>query len=155
VTKNADDKFELLLTGQKKLETQYVQLSTKVDGLSTKVDGLSTKVDHLTTDVDKLKTDVSVLKTDVSVLKTDVAELKTDVSVLKTDVAELKEGQNRTERFLLNLENLIVPKINAMYESAMRFDKHAEEAQETKRIQTEKLENHELRITRLEHEARQ
>ncbi len=112
MTNNADDKFELLLTGQKKLETQYDQLSTKVD--------------HLATDVDKLK----------------------------TDVAELKEGQNRTERFLLNLENLIVPKINAMYESAIRFDKHAEEAQETKRIHTEKLENHELRIIRLEHEAR-
>ncbi len=127
MTKNADDKFELLLTGQKKLETQYDQLSTQYDHLSTKVDGLSTKVDHLATDVD----------------------------VLKTDVAELKEGQNRTERFLLNLENLIVPKINAMYESAIRFDKHAEEAQETKRIHTGKLENHELRIIRLEHEARQ
>ncbi len=126
MTNNADDKFELLLTGQKKLETQYDQLSTKVDGLST-------KVDHLTTDVDKLKT---------------------DVAVLKTDLAELKEGQNRIERFLLNLENLIVPKINAMYEIAIRYDKQAEEAQETKRIQMEKLENHELRIIRLEHEAR-
>lgn len=116
------------------METQY-------DHLSTKVDGLSTKVDHLTIDVDKLKTDV--------------AELKADVAVLKTDVAELKEGQNRIERFRLNLENLIVPKINAIYEIAIRYDKHAVEAQETKRIHTEKLENHELRIIRLEHEARQ
>ena len=34
--------------------------------------------------------------------------LESDVSELKTDVAELKEGQKRTELFLLNMENRIM-----------------------------------------------
>ena len=43
-------------------------------------------------------------------IKTDVAELKTDVAELKTDVAGLKEGQQRLEFFLINMENRIMPK---------------------------------------------
>ncbi|MDW7730119.1 MAG: hypothetical protein SCJ94_08980 [Bacillota bacterium] len=52
-------------------------------------------------------------------LETDVADWKTDMAALKKDMAELKEGQNRIEKFLINLENKIMPKINAMYENSI------------------------------------
>ena len=71
------------------------------------------------------------LERDVVDFKTDVTELKTDVSVLKTDVAELKEGQNRVEKFLLNLENIIVPKINTMYEISISNTEQIKRVDET------------------------
>jgi hypothetical protein len=84
-------------------------------------------------------------------LETDVAELKTDVAVLKTDVAELKEGQKRTELFLLNMENRIMPIINATYEISKINKEQIDSILETQGIHSDKLENHELRILRLEH----
>lgn len=90
------------------------------------------------------------LEIDVAVLKTDVAVLKTDVAVLKADVADLKEGQNRVEKFLLNLENIIVPKINAMYENSISNKQQTKKLQEAESKNAQKLDNRELRITRLE-----
>jgi len=46
-------------------------------------------------------------------------KIERDIADLKTDVTDLKEGQNRVEKFLLNLENIIMPKINAMYENSI------------------------------------
>jgi hypothetical protein len=91
------------------------------------------------------------LETDVAELKTDVAVLKTDVAELKTDVAELKEGQKRTELFLLNMENRIMPIINATYEISKINKEQIDSILETQGIHSDKLENHELRILRLEH----
>jgi hypothetical protein len=91
------------------------------------------------------------LETDVAELKTDVAVLKTDVAELKTDVAELKEGQKRTELFLLNMENHIMPIINATYEISKINKEQIDSILETQGIHSDKLENHELRILRLEH----
>jgi len=84
-------------------------------------------------------------------LETDVAVLKTDVAVLKTDVADLKEGQSRVERFLINLENMIMPKINAMYEDSISNKQQIKKLEEAESKNAQKLDNHELRITRLEH----
>ncbi len=98
-----------LLTGQDELKADVTDLKKGQKRLETDISGLQKGQK-------RLETDVTELKTDVAVLKTDVAELKTDVAVLRTDVAELKEGQRRTELFLLNMENRIVPIINATYE---------------------------------------
>jgi hypothetical protein len=108
-------------------------------------------LDQLIAGQHNLETDVAELKTDVAVLKTDVAVLKTDVAELKTDVAELKEGQKRTELFLLNMENRIMPIINATYEISKINKEQIDSILETQGIHSDKLENHELRILRLEH----
>ena len=157
-----------LLVGQQKLETDVADLKTDVADLKTDVAVLKTDVAVLKTDVAVLKTDVAVLKTDVAVLKTDVAILKTDVAVLKTDVAvlktdvailktdvaDLKEGQNRVEKFLVNLENMIMPKINAMYENSISNKQQIKILEEAESKNAQILDNHELRITHLE-QARQ
>ena len=112
---------------------------------------------HLESDVSELKTDVAELKDGQYKLKTDVAELKTDVSKLKEgqhkleiDVTELKEGQKRTELFLLNMENRIMPIINATYEISKQNKEHIDSILGTQSKHSDKLENHELRILRLE-----
>ena len=76
--------------------------------------------------------------------------LESDVSELKTDVAELKEGQKRTELFLLNMENRIMPIINATYEISKQNKEHIDSILKTQSKHSDKLENHELRILRLE-----
>jgi ABC-type phosphate transport system auxiliary subunit len=98
-----------------------------------------------------LKADVAELKEGQHKLESDVAELKTDVAVLKTDVAGLKEGQQRTELFLINMENRIMPIINATYELSKLTKEQLDSTRKAQSEQGEKLENHEIRILRLEH----
>ena len=141
---NTNEILNHLQSGQK-------QLKTDVSVLKTDVSVLKTDVSVLKTDVSELKADVAVLKSDVSVLKTDVSELKADVSVLKTDVSELKEGQQKLELFLLNMENRIMPIINATYENSKMSKEQIELLTKTQSQHGEKLENHELRILKLEH----
>ncbi len=126
---NSKDISVKLLAGQQKIEKDVAVLKT---------------------DVAVLKTDVAVLKTDVAELKIDVTGLKTDVAELKTDVADLKEGQNRVENFLINLENIIMPKINAIYENSISNKQQTKKLEEAESKNAQKLDNHELRITRLE-----
>ncbi len=105
-----------------------------------------------------LKADVAELKEGQQKLETNFAEIKTDVTALKegqhkleTDVAELKEGQQRTELFLLNMENRIMPIINATYELSKLTKEQLDSTRKAQSEQGEKLENHEIRILRLEH----
>ncbi len=149
--------LEQLLTGQQKLEIDVTglkegqrKLETDVAGLKTDVTELKEGQKKLETDVTGLKTDVNELKIDVAGLKTDVNELKIDVAGLKTDVTELKEGQKRTELFLLNMENRIMPIINATYEISKLNKEQIDSIRETQSKHSDKLENHELRILKLE-----
>ena len=105
-----------------------------------------------------LKADVAELKVGQGKLENNFAELKTDVAALKvgqhkleTDVAGLKEGQQRTELFLINMENRIMPIINATYELSKLTKEQLDSTRKAQSEQGEKLENHEIRILRLEH----
>ncbi len=108
-------------------------------------------INQLLTGQQELKADVSDLKEGQKRLETDVSELKTDVAVLKTDVAELKEGQRRVELFLVNMENRIVPIINSAFEEMKLMRERMAPIENTQIEHRGKLENHELRILKLEH----
>ena len=108
-------------------------------------------VNQLLTGQHKLEADVTDLIEGQKRLETDVSELKTDVAELKTDVADLKEGQRRTELFLLNMENRILPVVNATYEGMKLLTEQIATVQKTQIEHSDKLENHELRILKLEH----
>jgi chromosome segregation ATPase len=126
-----------LLSGQKTLKADVAELKEGQQKLET--------------NFTELKTDVTALKEGQQKLETDVAGLKTDVAELKTDVAELKEGQQRTELFLLNMENRIMPIINATYELSKLTKEQLDSTRKAQSEQGEKIENHEIRILRLEH----
>jgi len=79
-----------------------------------------------------------------------VAGLKEGKHKLETDVAELKEGQTNLEVFLLKMENRIMPIINATYENSKMSKEKIELMQVVQNEHRGKLENHELRIIRLE-----
>ena len=79
-----------------------------------------------------------------------MAGLKEGKHKLETDVAELKEGQTNLEVFLLKMENRIMPIINATYENSKMSKEKIELMQVVQNEHRGKLENHELRIIRLE-----
>lgn len=108
-------------------------------------------VNQLLTGQHKLEADVTDLKLGQKRLETDVSEYKTDVAELKNDFAELKEGQRRIELIIINMENRIVPIINATHEGMKLLTEQMAPVQETQIEHSEKLENHELRILKLEH----
>ncbi len=122
-------------------------MADKSNDISVKLLAGQQKIER---NIEKVERDVEKIEKDITDLKTDMAVLKTDMAVLKTDMADLKEGQNRVEKFLLNLENIIMPKINAMYENSISNKQHIKKLEEAESKNAQKLDNHELRITRLE-----
>ena len=71
------------------------------------------------------------LEIDVTGLKEGQKKLESNVSGLKTDVAELKEGQKRTQLLLLNMENRIMPIINATYENSKLSEEQIDSIRKT------------------------
>ena len=126
--------FAEIKTDVAEIKTDVAELQTDVTGIKTDVARIKTDVAELQTDVAGLKTNVAGIKTDVAGIKTDVAELKTDVTGLKTDVAGLKtdvtsikatldkhsellaELDERSLRSAVTLENLALPRLQALYE---------------------------------------
>jgi chromosome segregation ATPase len=144
VADKTNDILNHLLSGQKRLESDVSELKTDVSELKR-------GQIKLESDVSELKTDVSELKRGQSKLESDFSELKRGQSKLESDFSELKEGQQRLELFLINMENRIMPIINATYEKRKMSEEQIELLQKTKSEHGDKLENHELRILRLEH----
>ena len=126
-----------LLSGQKTLKADVAELKVGQGKLEN--------------NFAELKTDVAALKVGQHKLETDVAALKVGQHKLETDVAGLKEGQQRTELFLINMENRIMPIINATYELSKLTKEQLDSTRKAQSEQGEKLENHEIRILRLEH----
>ncbi len=98
----------------------------------------------------KLMAGQQKMERNIEKIERNVEKIERDMTDLKTDVTDLKEGQNRVERFLLNLENIIMPKINAMYENSISNKQQIKKLEEAESKNAQKLDNHELRITRLE-----
>ena len=87
-------------------------------------------------DVRRLEDNMSVLKSDVSVLKSDVGVLKSDVSVLRSDVNDLRQELDHKFQYVNDGINKVLSVLSTIEERL-----------------TEKTENHEERITRLEQHA--
>ena len=106
---------------------------------------------------EELKTDVTVLKTDVNELKEgqrrlegDVSELKEGQRRLEGDVSELKEGQNRLTTVVINIENILLTKLNVLFDADSSRRGDIEAINEDQSAQYKKLEDHEMRILKLE-----
>jgi len=135
LTKN-DQLIQQLVEGQKELKTDVALLKEGQEELKT--------------DVALLKEGQEELKTDVALLKEGQEELRTDVAELKTDVAELKEGQNKLTVVVINIENILLTKLNVLFDADSSRRVALEMVREDQSAQYKKLEEHEMRILRLE-----
>jgi chromosome segregation ATPase len=142
LTKN-DQLIQQLVEGQKELKTDVAVLKTDVALLKE-------GQEELKTDVALLKEGQEELKTDVASLKEGQEELRTDVAELKTDVAELKEGQNKLTAVVINIENILLTKLNVLFDADSSRRVALEMVREDQSAQYKKLEEHEMRILRLE-----
>jgi len=98
----------------------------------------------------ELRTDVAELKEGQKELRTDVAELKEGQKELRTDVAELKEGQNKLTAVVINIENILLTKLNILFDADSSRRVALDAVREDQSAQYKKLEEHEMRILRLE-----
>jgi len=99
---------------------------------------------------EELKTDFALLKEGQEELKTDFALLKEGQEELKTDFAELKEGQNKLTAVVINIENILLTKLNILFDADSSRRVALDAVREDQSAQYKKLEEHEMRILRLE-----
>ena len=149
--KAKDEVINKLIAGQEKMGKEIAEI--RVD------------ITELKQGQKKLESDVTVLKEDISELKQGQKKLEADFSGLKAGFAELKEGQKQTINLLLkvldniarleriivgNVENDLRTKVDTLSDADKVRQYETTDLKQICRENEEKLENHEIRISRLE-----
>ncbi len=148
--KAKDEAINKLIKGQEKMGKDISEMKTDISDLKT-------DQAEMKTDISEMKTDISEMKTDISSLKTDQAEMKTDISDLKVNqqqfeglIHKVLNGMARIERVVVNIENDLRPKVHTLLDADKIRQDDTAELKQTCREQEKRLNDHELRITRLE-----
>ncbi len=115
-------------------------------------------------DISGMKGDISGMKGDISDLKNGQVTMKKDISELKTDVSGLKQGQQHLETMMvrmieettfvknvvIKIENDLNPKVKTLFDADKVRQNDTTELKQVCREHDNRLEDHELRISRLE-----
>jgi len=121
-------------------------------------------INKLITGHEKMGNDISGMKVDITDLKQGQQKLETDVSGIKVDITDLKQGQRdmnsmmlklleemtSLKKIVINIENDLRPKVKTLYDADMTRQHETAELKQTYREQEKRLDDHELRISRLE-----
>jgi chromosome segregation ATPase len=118
------------------------------------------KFDHIISDSDVLKKDSQTLKKDNEILKKDSQTLKKDSQTLKKDTEILKKDTDTLKKSLIGLNSEVTEikkQINNINDTLEFLRAHAVQTEyywkaylDMDKIFEEKLDNHELRINKLE-----
>jgi chromosome segregation ATPase len=115
-------------------------------------------------DISWMKRDISVIKEDISDLKNGQETMRKDISGMKEDISELNQGQQHLETMMLRLieevtfvkrvvvsmENDFKPQVRTLFDADKVRQHDTTELKQICREQEDRIEDHELRITRLE-----
>jgi len=115
-------------------------------------------------DISWMKVDISVIKEDISDLKNGQETMRKDISGMKEDISELNQGQQHLETMMLRLieevtfvkrvvvsmENDFKPQVRTLFDADKVRQHDTTELKQICREQEDRIEDHELRITRLE-----
>ncbi len=141
--KAKDEAINKLIAGQEKMGKEIVEIRA---------------------DITEIRGDITELKQGQKKLESDVSELKQGQKKLESDVSELKQGQQNLETMMLkmieemtfvknvviNMENDFKPQVKALFDANQSRQYETSELKHICREQEEKLDDHELRISRLE-----
>ena len=115
-------------------------------------------------DISEMKTEQVGMKKDISEMKTDISEMKIEQTGMKKDISDLKvsqqqfeslihkvlDGMARIERVVVNIENDLRPKVHVLLDADKIRQDDTAELKQICREQEKQLNDHELRISRLE-----
>jgi len=101
-------------------------------------------------DIAEIKVDITGLKQGQQRLETDVSGLKQDQQDMNSMMLKLLEEMTSLKKIVINIENDLRPKVKTLYDADMTRQQETTELKQTCREQEKKLDDHELRISRLE-----
>ncbi len=155
--KAKDEAINKLIKGQEKM-------GKDISGMKVDVSDLKKGQSEMKAYISEMKVDIFDLKTEQSGMKTDISDLKTEQSGMKADISEVKvnqqqfeglihkvlDGMARIERIVINIENDLRPKVHTLLGADKIRQDDTAELKQTCREQEKQLNDHELRISRLE-----
>ncbi len=155
--KAIDVAINKLIKGQEKMGIDISDLKLGQAEIKTDITDLKTGQAEMRTDISDLKTGQAEMKTDISDLKTGQAEMRTDISDLKVSQQQFEgllhrvlDGMARIERVVVNIENDLRPKVHILLDADKIRQDDTAELKQVCREQEKQLNDHELRISRLE-----
>lgn len=151
-----------------KLKADVEKVKSDVQRVKCDVEQVKSDVEQVKSDVEQVKSDVEQVKSDVEQVKSDVERVKSDVEKLKSDVVDVRANGKEMAKTIVRLETKVDRGFERLSDEmragfrSMRaiLDGFAGEIDTTRRHRTlqdktvrdlaERLDNHELRVTRLE-----
>ncbi len=149
--KAKDESINKLIAGQEKMGKDISGMKEDISGMKEDISGM--------------KEDISELKNGHETMKKDIFGMKEDIFGMKEDISELKHGQNQTDSLILkvlenmarlerivvvNLENDLRTKVETLSDADKVRQHDTTELKQICREQEDRIEDHELRISRLE-----
>ncbi len=141
--KAKDEAINKLITGQEKMGKDICALQIGQEKMGKDICALQVGQE-------KLNEDVSILKQDVSELKQDVSELKTSVGNLEVAFLKQLEIITNVQRVVINIENDLRPRVSTLFDADKTRQTDIMAIRETSETHETKLDDHEIRIRRLE-----
>ncbi len=125
---------------------------------------MSENIEELKDGQVKMSEDIEELKDGQVKVEKDIVEIREDISEIKEDVNDVKQGQHNMDHMMLklleemtsvkkiviNMENDLCPKVKTLLDADRIRQHETTELKQICREQEVRIENHELRITRLE-----
>ncbi len=159
-----DAAINKLINGQVKISKDIVELKDGKVKVEEDIAVIKEDIVVIKKDIVVMKEDIVDIKEDIVVMKEDIVDIKEDVSEIKEEVNDLKQGQYNMDHMMLklldemtsikkiviNIENDLNPKVKTLFDADRTRQNDTTELQQICREQEERIENHELRITRLE-----
>jgi chromosome segregation ATPase len=155
--KAKDEAINKLIAGQE-------MMGKDISWMKVDISVIKEDISDLKNGQETMRKDISGMKEDISYLKNGQESTRKEISELKTDVSELNQGQQHLETMMLRLieevtfvkrvvvsmENDFKPQVRTLFDADKVRQHDTTELKQICREQEDRIEDHELRISRLE-----
>ncbi len=141
--KAKDEAINKLIIGQDKMGKDICSLQIGQDKMGKDICSLQIGQD-------KMGKDICVIQIGQDKMGKDITELKQGQQHLETMMLTMLEEMTSLKRVVINSENDLRPKVKTLFDADMVRQHETTELKQIFREQEARLEDHELRITRLE-----
>ncbi len=138
-----DEAINKLIAGQEKM-------GKDISGMKEDISELKNGQEKMGKDISALQVGQEQLNEDVSILKQDVSELKTSVGNLEEAFLKQLEIMTNVQRVVINIENDLRPRVLTLFDADKTRQTDIMAIRETSETHETKLDDHEIRIRRLE-----
>ena len=148
--KAKDAAINKLIKGQEMMRIDISEIKTEQTGMKKDISEMKTDISEIKAEQVGMKKDISEMKIEQTGMKKDISDLKVSQQQFESLIHKVLDGMARIERVVVNIENDLRPKVHVLLDADKIRQDDTAELKQICREQEKQLNDHELRISRLE-----